>query len=117
MLKHTTIWAKPTQDCISIARLLGNIDKQPSSNLVMLMPICITIWELGSLSLPSMTKPSVLFPSRWRLIRKTYGANDALKEAREGVKRIRAGKKHQEDLLKKEKADELKKGEGGAAPQ
>jgi len=42
-----------------------------------------------------------------------YRAQDALDEAREGMKRIQAGKKHQEDLLKKEKADELKKaGEG-----
>lgn len=38
-----------------------------------------------------------------------YRAEDALEEAREGVKRIRAGKKHQEDILKKQqKADELK---------
>lgn len=43
-----------------------------------------------------------------------YRAEDALEEAREGVKRIRAGKKHQEDILKKEKAEELKKGEDGA---
>lgn len=44
-----------------------------------------------------------------------YRAQDGLDEAREGVKRIRAGKKHQEDLLKKQKEDELKKqqGEGG----
>lgn len=46
-----------------------------------------------------------------------YRAEDALEEAREGVKRIRAGKKHQEDVLKKGKAEELKKGEEGAAPQ
>jgi tetratricopeptide (TPR) repeat protein len=46
-----------------------------------------------------------------------YRADDALEEAREDAKRIRAGKKHQEDVLKKEKADELKKGEDGAAPQ
>lgn len=31
-----------------------------------------------------------------------YRAEDALEEAREGAKRIRAGKKHQEDLLKKQ---------------
>jgi tetratricopeptide (TPR) repeat protein len=37
-----------------------------------------------------------------------YRAEDALEEAREGVKRIRAGKKHQEDLVKKGKTDELK---------
>src|SRR6266550_4922590 len=41
-----------------------------------------------------------------------YRAQDALEEAREGVKRITAGKKHQEELLKKQKEDELKKGEG-----
>jgi tetratricopeptide (TPR) repeat protein len=44
-----------------------------------------------------------------------YRAEDALAEAREGVQRISAGKKHQLDLLKKQKADELKKGEGGSA--
>ena len=38
-----------------------------------------------------------------------YRAQDALDEAREGVKRIRAGKKHQEKLLKKQKEEELKK--------
>ena len=38
-----------------------------------------------------------------------YRAEDSLEEAREGVKRIRAGKKHQETLLKKKKEEELKK--------
>jgi tetratricopeptide (TPR) repeat protein len=38
-----------------------------------------------------------------------YRAEDALNEAREGVKRIRAGKKHQVDLLRKQKEEELKK--------
>ena len=38
-----------------------------------------------------------------------YRAEDALEEAREGVKRIRAGKKHQESILKKQrKAGDLK---------
>ena len=42
-----------------------------------------------------------------------YRAQDALDEAREGMKRIQAGKKHQEDLLKKKEEQELKKaGEG-----
>lgn len=41
-----------------------------------------------------------------------YRAQDALDEAREGVQRIRAGKKHQEDLLKKEKEGELKNANG-----
>jgi tetratricopeptide (TPR) repeat protein len=35
-----------------------------------------------------------------------YRAEDALEEAREGAKRIRAGKKHQEELLKKKKSEE-----------
>jgi len=38
-----------------------------------------------------------------------YRAQDALDEAREGIKRVKAGKKHQEDLLKKQKEEELKK--------
>ncbi|MBA2524310.1 MAG: tetratricopeptide repeat protein [Pyrinomonadaceae bacterium] len=46
-----------------------------------------------------------------------YRAADELAEAREGVKRIRTGKKHQEDLLKKKKDGELKKqGQSGDAP-
>jgi tetratricopeptide (TPR) repeat protein len=44
-----------------------------------------------------------------------YRAQDALNEAKEGIKRIRAGKKHQEDLLKKQKEEELKKA-GGVLP-
>jgi len=43
-----------------------------------------------------------------------YRAQDALDEAKEGVKRIRDGKKHQADLLKKQKEDALKK--AGASP-
>jgi tetratricopeptide (TPR) repeat protein len=40
-------------------------------------------------------------------------AEDALEEAREGVQRIKAGKKHQEDLFKKQqKEDELKNANG-----
>jgi tetratricopeptide (TPR) repeat protein len=46
-----------------------------------------------------------------------YRAQDALDEAKEGIKRIRTGRKHQEDLLKKKKEEEAKKAaEGGAAP-
>ena len=44
-----------------------------------------------------------------------YRAQDGLDEAKEGIKRIRAGRKHQEDLLKKQKEDELKKAGAGAA--
>jgi Flp pilus assembly protein TadD len=43
-----------------------------------------------------------------------YRAQDGLDEAKEGIKRIKAGKKHQEDLLKKQKEDDLKK--AGASP-
>jgi len=43
-----------------------------------------------------------------------YRAQDGLDEAKEGIKRIKAGKKHQEELLKKQKEDELKK--AGASP-
>ena len=46
-----------------------------------------------------------------------YRAQDGLDEAKEGIKRIRVGRKHQEDLLKKQKEDELKKAAaGGASP-
>ena len=45
-----------------------------------------------------------------------YRAQDGLDEAKEGVQRIRAGRKHQEDLLKKQKQDELKKAGGAASP-
>ena len=45
-----------------------------------------------------------------------YRAQDGLDEAREGIKRIRAGRKHQEDLLKKQKEAELKKAGEGASP-
>jgi cytochrome c-type biogenesis protein CcmH/NrfG len=45
-----------------------------------------------------------------------YRANDALDEAREGAKRVRDGKKHQEDMLKKQQTDELKKQKEGTTP-
>lgn len=46
-----------------------------------------------------------------------YRAQDGLEEAKEGVNRIRAGRKHQENLLKKQKEDELKKaGEESSSP-
>lgn len=43
-----------------------------------------------------------------------YRAEDALEEAREGVKRIRAGKKHQEDLFKKKQKGEEKENANAA---
>jgi Flp pilus assembly protein TadD len=46
-----------------------------------------------------------------------YRAQDGLDEAREGIQRIRAGRKHQADLLKKQKEEELKKaGDGVPSP-
>ncbi len=45
-----------------------------------------------------------------------YRAEDALEEAKEGAKRIRIGKKHQEDLLKKQKKEEELKKAGTGAP-
>ncbi len=44
-----------------------------------------------------------------------YRAEEALDEAKEGIKRIRVGRKHQENLLKKQKEKELKKASEGAA--
>ena len=46
-----------------------------------------------------------------------YRAQDGLDEAKEGIKRIKAGKKHQEDLLKKQKEDDLKKAGASPSPQ
>jgi len=46
-----------------------------------------------------------------------YRAQDALDEAKEGIKRIRDGKKHQADLLKKQKEDELKKAGTSPTPE
>jgi Flp pilus assembly protein TadD len=45
-----------------------------------------------------------------------YRAQDGLDDAKEGIKRIRAGRKHQEDLLKKQKEEELKKAEASPSP-
>ena len=45
-----------------------------------------------------------------------YRAQDGLDDAKEGIKRIRAGRKHNEDLLKKQKEEELKKAGAAASP-
>jgi tetratricopeptide (TPR) repeat protein len=44
-------------------------------------------------------------------------AEDALEEAREGVQRIKAGKKHQEDLLKKQEKEDQNQNANGNSPQ
>jgi tetratricopeptide (TPR) repeat protein len=46
-----------------------------------------------------------------------YRAQDGLDEAKEGIQRIRAGRKHQEDLLKKQKDEELKKAAASPTPE
>jgi tetratricopeptide (TPR) repeat protein len=45
-----------------------------------------------------------------------YRAQDALEEAREGVQRIKAGKKHQEELFKKQQKEEELKNANGEGP-
>jgi len=42
-----------------------------------------------------------------------YRAQDGLDEAKEGIKRIRAGRKHNQDLLKKQQREEEKKAAAG----
>jgi tetratricopeptide (TPR) repeat protein len=63
--------------------------------------------------LAQYTEAANAFSKSLEIDPENYRAQDALDEAKAGIKRIQAGKKHQEDLLKKEKEDELKKaGEG-----
>jgi Flp pilus assembly protein TadD len=45
-----------------------------------------------------------------------YRAQDGLDEAKEGINRIRVGRKHQVDLLKKQKEQELKKASASPTP-
>jgi tetratricopeptide (TPR) repeat protein len=73
---------------------------------------------LALMRLAQYDEAAVAFSKSLELDPENYRAEDALEEAREGVKRIRAGKKHQEELLKKKKEDELKKLEdAGATPE
>jgi len=73
---------------------------------------------LALMRLAQYDEAAAAFSKSLELDPQNYRAEDSLAEAREGVARIRTGKKHQEDLLKKKKADELKKlEEGGASPQ
>jgi tetratricopeptide (TPR) repeat protein len=72
---------------------------------------------LALMRLAQYDEASSAFAKSLELDPDNYRAEDELAEAREGVKRIRTGKKHQEDLLKKKKEEELKKLEqGGDAP-
>jgi len=72
-------------------------------------------YDLGTahMKLAQYDEAAAAFSKSLEIDSENYRAEDALEEAREGVQRIRAGKKHQEDLLKKQKEEELKKGEGG----
>ena len=72
---------------------------------------------LALMRLAQYDEASRAFAKSLELDPENYRAEDELAEAQEGVKRIRTGKKHQEDLLKKKKDEELKKQEeGGDAP-
>lgn len=64
--------------------------------------------------LAQYSEAAAAFAKSLELDPENYRAQDALDEAREGMKRIQAGKKHQEDLLKKEKEEELKKAGAGS---
>jgi len=73
-------------------------------------------YDLGMalMRLAEYDEASRAFTKSIELDPENYRAEDELAEAREGVKRIRTGKKHQEDLLKKRKDGELKKQEQGS---
>jgi Flp pilus assembly protein TadD len=72
---------------------------------------------LALMRLAQYDEASRAFAKSLELDPDNYRAEDELAEAREGVKRIRTGRKHQEDLLKRRKEEELKKQEqGGDSP-
>jgi len=68
------------------------------------------------MKLAQYTEASAAFSKSLEIDPENFRSEDALEEAREGVKRISAGRKHQEDILKKQQEDELKKG-NGALPE
>jgi len=72
---------------------------------------------LALMRLAQYDEASAAFSKSLELDPENYRAEDSLAEAKEGVTRIRIGKKHQEDLLKKKKEEEQKKlEEGGDTP-
>ncbi|HKR58288.1 MAG TPA: tetratricopeptide repeat protein [Pyrinomonadaceae bacterium] len=72
---------------------------------------------LALMRLAQYDEAAAAFSKSLELDPQNYRAEDSLAEAKEGVDRIRSGKKHQEDLLKKKKEEELKKQEeGGETP-
>ena len=68
---------------------------------------------MAQMKLAQYSEATTAFSKSLEIDPDNYRAQDALDEAREGMKRIQAGKKHQEDLLKKEQDDELKKASEG----
>jgi len=79
-------------------------------------------YDLGTalMRLAQYSEAATAFSKSLEIDPNNYRAEDALAEAKEGAQRIRVGKKHQEDLLKKKQDEELKKGgtgvpEAGAA--
>ena len=75
-------------------------------------------YDLGKalMKLAQYDEAAAAFSKSLEIDPENHRAEDPLEEAREGVQRIKAGKKHQEDLLKKEKEDELKNANGDSAP-
>jgi tetratricopeptide (TPR) repeat protein len=74
-------------------------------------------YDLGKalMKLAQYDEAAAAFSKSLEIDPENHRAEDPLEEAREGVQRIRAGKKHQEDLLKKGKEDELKNANGEGA--
>ncbi|HSE30854.1 MAG TPA: tetratricopeptide repeat protein [Pyrinomonadaceae bacterium] len=68
---------------------------------------------LALMRLAQYSEAAMAFSKSLEIDPNNYRAEDALAEAQEGAKRIRVGKKHQEDLLKKEQEKELKKAGSG----
>ncbi len=72
---------------------------------------------LALMRLAQYDEASAAFSKSLELDPQNYRAEDSLAEAKDGVARIRSGKKHQEDLLKKKKEEEEKKeGNDNTAP-
>lgn len=71
---------------------------------------------LALMRLAQYDQAAAAFSKSLELDPQNYRAEDSLAEAKEGVTRIRTGKKHQEDLLKKKKQNEKEQEEGGETP-
>jgi tetratricopeptide (TPR) repeat protein len=71
-------------------------------------------YDLGKalMKLAQYDEAAAAFSKSLEIDPENHRAEEPLEEAREGVQRIKAGKKHQEDLLKKEKEEELKNANG-----